>query len=70
MNDGTIKKISGPLVVASGMKNANMFAKIVLLSILLIIVNKEPHQTIISTWILIFYLMKGIGEKEEKIENT
>ncbi len=25
MNDGTIKKISGPLVVASGMKNANMF---------------------------------------------
>lgn len=25
MNDGIIKKISGPLVVASGMKNANMF---------------------------------------------
>ena len=25
MNDGTIKKISGTLVVASGMKNANMF---------------------------------------------
>ena len=25
MNDGTIIKISGPLVVASGMKNANMF---------------------------------------------
>ena len=25
MNNGTIKKISGPLVVASGMKNANMF---------------------------------------------
>ena len=25
MTNGTVKKISGPLVVASGMKNANMF---------------------------------------------
>ena len=25
MNDAVITKISGPLVVASGMKNANMF---------------------------------------------
>ncbi len=41
-------------------RNLNIFSKILLLAVILIIVNKEPHHQIVFTWILIFYLLKGI----------
>ena len=37
----------------------NLFVKILLLTIALIIVNKEPHHQILSSWCILFYLIKG-----------
>lgn len=40
------------------LRGVNIFAKIVVLTIVLIIVNKEPHCQILFTWCLLFYLLK------------
>lgn len=50
-------------------KKLNIFSKILILAIALVIVNKEPHYNILLTWILIFYLNKNesfTGEKSNK----
>lgn len=39
-------------------KKANLFTKFLLVAIFLSIVNKEPHQNILFTWMIIFYLLK------------
>ena len=49
-------------------KNANFLSKILLLVIMIVIVNKEPHHQIFFTWILIFYLSKGFDDEKIEIE--
>lgn len=40
-------------------RNINFLAKMVLISIALVIVNKEPHMQNYWTWIVLFYLIKS-----------
>jgi hypothetical protein len=41
-------------------KSAKLFSKIIIMVMLLIVVNKEPHHMILFTWILMFYFVKGV----------
>ena len=36
----------------------NVFVKIILLAIFLLIINKEPHQNLAYSWIILFFLLK------------
>lgn len=47
-------------------KELNVFSKIIILTVALIIINKEPHSSIYLTWILIFYLNKSKKKAIEK----
>lgn len=51
--------------------HANIFVKVLLLAIALIIVNKEPHHQILFTWCILFSLVNGnFGEEaSEEREN-
>ena len=40
------------------MRDINIFTKILLVSIIMSIINKEPHQTILFTWVLMFCFLK------------
>ena len=42
-------------------KKLNLLSKILVLAIILIIINKEPHHQILFTWVLIFYLANGLS---------
>jgi|GEM_PF-2309017 len=42
-------------------KKLNLLSKILVLAIMLIIINKEPHHQILFTWVLIFYLANGLS---------
>ena len=48
-------------------KNLNFFSKIALLAIFLIILNKEPHHTLVFTWCLLFFLLKHNSKKKEEL---
>ena len=48
-------------------KNINIIAKIVMLIIFILIVNKEPHLSILFTWCILFFMLKNNTE-ESKIE--
>lgn len=45
-------------------KGVNIFCKIILLIIFISILNKEPHLSLIFSWCILFFLLKG-GYKEE-----
>lgn len=53
-------------------KKLNIYQKVLLLVMLMIIVNKEPHQPILFTWILIFFLLKekNLGELRKQSSNV
>lgn len=50
----------------------NILAKVLLLVIVLVILNKEPHHQILMTWCLLFYLLKGDFDwsKDRKMEGN
>lgn len=43
--------------------NTNFITKLTILSIILIIINKEPHHTILFTYCFLFYLLRGVEFK-------
>ena len=47
-------------------KNINIIARLFLLIIVLIILNKEPHQNILLTWCFMFFGLKNALKKEGK----
>lgn len=47
-------------------KKFNLYTKIFVTAILIIILNKEPHLQMLFTWILFFYLLKDNDKKGEK----
>ena len=46
------------------LKNVNVLSKFVILAMAFIIVNKEPHLQNVFTWVLMFYLVRGIPKEE------
>lgn len=47
-------------------KNKNFIVRIFLLLIVLLILNKEPHQNILLTWCFMFFGLKNALKKEGK----
>ena len=47
-------------------KKINLFSRFIILLILIMIVNKEPHYMILITWIILFYLVKGFENDNPK----
>ena len=45
------------------LKKVNILSKFLILAIALIIVNKEPHLQNVFSWILIFYLVRGVSKE-------
>ena len=47
-------------------KSKNIIVRLFLLIIVLIILNKEPHQNILLTWCFMFFGLKNASKKEGK----
>lgn len=51
-----------------GIKKKNILTILSVLAIAILILNKEPHQSILFTWCLMFYLLKNKFKGEEILE--
>ena len=49
------------IYAALKLPRVNLFSKIVVLVIVLVVINKEPHDQIMFTWCLLFCLLKQIS---------
>lgn len=49
------------------LKGENLSSRIILLAITLVIINKEPHYQLLSTWIILFYFAKGATQNKDKV---
>jgi len=47
------------------LKNINAVSKTIIFCVIFIILNKEPHARLLSTWIILFYLL-GEGKKDTR----
>ena len=50
-------------------KKVSLFSRFIILAIALIIINKEPHYMILFTWIIMFYLLKGVENNDIQVSN-
>lgn len=48
------------------LRRINPMAKLLILTIALIIVNKEPHHQLLMSWCLLFYLLRGKFDTEDE----
>ena len=52
------------------LRKVNFFARIIVLTIVVIILNKEPHHNLLFSWVLLFSLLKGGASEEKSIKDA
>ena len=47
-------------------KTTNLYSKVVFAAIILSILNKEPHLSLLFTWCLLFWLLRRVGDQKKE----